>query len=167
MSFVVETEVVIQNRLGLHARPAAAFVKITNRYNSEITVSKNGFEVNGKSIMGVMMLGASQGSQLRWETSQQVRKRVIEARNRQLDRQYCLNAKMTNQQIEQYCELDQTTEQLLLASIDKLKLTARSYHKILRLARTIADMADELNIRSPHLAEAIAYRKLDKRWNAA
>jgi phosphocarrier protein len=65
LSFVVETEVVIQNRLGLHARPAAAFVKITNRYNSEITVSKNGFEVNGKSIMGVMMLGASKGSQLR------------------------------------------------------------------------------------------------------
>ena len=65
MSQVVETEVVIQNRLGLHARPAAAFVKITNRYDSEITVSKNGFEVNGKSIMGVMMLGASQGSQLR------------------------------------------------------------------------------------------------------
>ncbi len=64
MSHVVETEVVIQNRLGLHARPAAAFVKITNRYDSEITVSKNGFEVNGKSIMGVMMLGASQGSQL-------------------------------------------------------------------------------------------------------
>jgi phosphocarrier protein len=65
LSFVVETEVVVNNRLGLHARPAAAFVKITNRYNSEITVSKNGFEVNGKSIMGVMMLGASQGSQLR------------------------------------------------------------------------------------------------------
>jgi phosphocarrier protein len=65
LSFVVETEVVVKNRLGLHARPAAAFVKITNRYNSEITVSKNGFEVNGKSIMGVMMLGASQGSQLR------------------------------------------------------------------------------------------------------
>jgi len=101
------------------------------------------------------------------ESSKQVRKRVTRARNRQLDRQSCLNVKMTNRQIEQYCELDQSAEQLLLASIDKLKLTARSYHKILRLARTIADMADETNILSQHLAEAIAYRKLDKRWNVA
>ena len=64
MSDVIEAEVVIQNRLGLHARPAAAFVKITNRYHSEIFVSKKDLQVNGKSIMGVMMLGASQGSQL-------------------------------------------------------------------------------------------------------
>ncbi len=99
------------------------------------------------------------------ESSKQVRKRVIKARNRQLERQACLNAKMTNHQIEQYCELDQATEQLLLISIDKLRLTARSYHKILRLARTIADMAGELNILSTHLAEAIAYRQQDKRWN--
>jgi magnesium chelatase family protein len=100
------------------------------------------------------------------ETSQQVRIRVIEARNRQLDRQRCLNAKITNQQIDQYCELDKATEQLLVTSIEKLKLTARSYHKILRLARTIADMAGESNIGSTHLAEAVAYRQQDKRWNA-
>ena len=100
------------------------------------------------------------------ENSMQVRTRVIKTRNRQLDRQRCLNAKMTNHQIDQYCELDQATEGLLLTSIDKLKLTARSYHKILRLARTIADMAAESNIQSQHLAEAISYRNLDKRWNA-
>jgi len=101
------------------------------------------------------------------ESSKQVRKRVIKTRSRQLDRQGCLNAKMSNKQIERYCELDATTQQLLSASVDKLKLTARSYHKILRLARTIADMADDSNILPGHLAEAIAYRKLDKRWNAA
>jgi len=100
------------------------------------------------------------------ESSKQVRIRVTEARNRQLDRQQCLNAKMTNQQIDCYCELDRATEGLLLTSIDKLKLTARSYHKILRLARTIADMANEPGIQPQHLAEAIAYRNLDKRWNA-
>jgi magnesium chelatase family protein len=100
------------------------------------------------------------------ENSKQVRTRVTEARNRQLDRQHCLNAKMTNQQIDRHCELDQATERLLLTSIDRLKLTARSYHKILRLARTIADMASASNIQPQHLAEAIAYRNLDKRWNA-
>jgi len=100
------------------------------------------------------------------ECSQQVRKRVTSARARQLDRQHCLNANMTNQQIDQNCKLNQPSERLLLASIDKLKLTARSYHKILRLARTIADMADDKSIRDTHLAEAIAYRQKDNRWNA-
>lgn len=54
----------ITNRLGLHARPAAMFVRIASRYRSEIWVSKEGEEVNGKSIMGLMMLAAGQGSRL-------------------------------------------------------------------------------------------------------
>jgi phosphocarrier protein HPr len=55
----------ITNRLGLHARPAAMFVRIASRYRSEVWVSKEGEEVNGKSIMGLMMLAAGKGSQLR------------------------------------------------------------------------------------------------------
>jgi phosphocarrier protein len=61
----VEKEISIINRLGLHARPAAMFVRIGSRYRSEIWVSKEGEEVNGKSIMGLMMLAAGQGSKLR------------------------------------------------------------------------------------------------------
>ena len=61
----VEKEIPIVNRLGLHARPAAMFVRIASRYRSEIWVSKEGEEVNGKSIMGLMMLAAGQGSKLR------------------------------------------------------------------------------------------------------
>jgi len=61
----IEKEVPIVNRLGLHARPAAMFVRIASRYRSEIWVSKEGEEVNGKSIMGLMMLAAGQGSKLR------------------------------------------------------------------------------------------------------
>ena len=60
----VEKDVPIRNRLGLHARPAAMFVRIASRYRSEIWVSKEGEEVNGKSIMGLMMLAAGQGSKL-------------------------------------------------------------------------------------------------------
>ncbi len=52
----------IQNKLGLHARAAAAFVKIANRYQCDITVHKDGTNVNGKSIMGVLMLAASKGT---------------------------------------------------------------------------------------------------------
>ncbi len=57
-------ELVIQNRLGLHARPAAMFVKIANRHKAEVWVEKDGEQVNGKSIMGLMMLAAGQGSKL-------------------------------------------------------------------------------------------------------
>src|ERR1700726_2384155 len=58
-------DISIVNRLGLHARPAAMFVRIASRYRSEIWGAKEGEEVNGKSIMGLMMLAAGQGSKLR------------------------------------------------------------------------------------------------------
>ena len=61
----IEKEISIINRLGLHARPAAMFVRVASRYRSEIWVAKEGEEVNGKSIMGLMMLAAGQGSKLR------------------------------------------------------------------------------------------------------
>lgn len=56
------TEVVIRNKYGLHARPAAEFVKLANRFRSEVWVRKEDVEVSGKSIMGVMMLAAENGS---------------------------------------------------------------------------------------------------------
>jgi phosphocarrier protein HPr len=60
----VEKDILIVNRLGLHARPAAMFVRIASRYRCEVWVDKEGEEVNGKSIMGLMMLAAGQGSKL-------------------------------------------------------------------------------------------------------
>ncbi len=61
---VVEKTVVIKNKQGLHARPAALFVQIANKFDSDITVSKGKTEVNGKSIMGIMMLEAGKGSKV-------------------------------------------------------------------------------------------------------
>ena len=60
----IEKEITIINRLGWHARPAAMFVRIASRYRSEIWVEKEGEQINGKSIMGLMMLAAGQGSKL-------------------------------------------------------------------------------------------------------
>ena len=60
----VSKDLVINNKLGMHARPSARFVKISNRYKAEIWVEKDGEQVNGKSIMGLMMLAAGQGSKL-------------------------------------------------------------------------------------------------------
>jgi phosphocarrier protein len=61
----VSKEVTILNRLGLHARPSAMFVKVCNRHKCDIWVERDGEQVNGKSIMGLMMLAAGQGSKLR------------------------------------------------------------------------------------------------------
>ncbi len=58
-------DVQIVNRAGMHARPAAEFVKTAGRFTADITVEKDGLEVNGKSIMGVLMLAAEQGSRLK------------------------------------------------------------------------------------------------------
>lgn len=60
----LEREVVIVNRLGLHARAAASFVQLANRFHAAITLVKDGMEVNGKSIMGIMMLAAGKGALL-------------------------------------------------------------------------------------------------------
>ncbi|HKY60565.1 MAG TPA: HPr family phosphocarrier protein [Gemmatimonadota bacterium] len=60
-----EVEVRIRNRLGMHARPAAQFVRCAARFACEVYVSRDGIEINGKSIMGVMMLAAEQGAVIR------------------------------------------------------------------------------------------------------
>jgi phosphocarrier protein len=62
---MVQCEVEIVNRAGMHARPAAEFVKVAGRFSADIRVEKDGLEVNGKSIMGVLMLAAERGSRLR------------------------------------------------------------------------------------------------------
>lgn len=63
----ITKELVVINKLGIHARPAAMFVKVANRFDSDIFVAKDGETVNGKSIMGLMMLAAGPGSKLTLE----------------------------------------------------------------------------------------------------
>jgi phosphocarrier protein len=59
---VIKKEMVVKNKSGLHARPAALFVQVANKFDSRITVKRDGEEVNGKSIMGILMLGAEKDS---------------------------------------------------------------------------------------------------------
>jgi phosphocarrier protein len=61
---MIEREVAIRNRLGLHARAAARFVQTASRFQSEVKIRKNGEEVDGKSILGLLLLAASQGTQI-------------------------------------------------------------------------------------------------------
>jgi phosphocarrier protein HPr len=64
---VIQKTVTIKNRAGLHTRPAAAIVKLASKFQSEFYIIKDGFRINGKSIIGVMTLAAAQGSQLELE----------------------------------------------------------------------------------------------------
>jgi len=61
---MIVRKLIIKNKLGLHARPANLFVQTTSQFDADVTVIKNGLEVNGKSIMGIMMLAAEQGSEI-------------------------------------------------------------------------------------------------------
>jgi magnesium chelatase family protein len=81
----------------------------------------------------------------------------------QLARQQCLNAHLGNRKLMAICTLDKNVETTLLDALEKLRMSARSYHKLLKLARTIADLAAVELIRVAHIAEAIAYRQQDKR----
>ncbi len=96
------------------------------------------------------------------ESSEQVRARVVAARDRQLQRQQKANRFLTNKEIEKYCQLSKTDEALLAQVMDKFRLSARAYHRILKVARTIADLANSKQIQTTHLSEAVAYRSMDR-----
>lgn len=96
------------------------------------------------------------------ETSSIVKQRVKAAHQRQHSRAQTTNNLLNSKQIEQHCQLEDSDRQLLETAINKLGLSARAYHRILKLARTIADLADSEQIQTPHLSEAISYRKLDR-----
>jgi len=61
---MIEHKLIIKNKYGLHARPAAVFVEKASKFDSDVTISKDGVEVNGKSIMGILMLAAEEGSEI-------------------------------------------------------------------------------------------------------
>jgi magnesium chelatase family protein len=96
------------------------------------------------------------------ECSAAVCERVAATRNRQLQRNGTLNSRLTHQQIDAVCILKAADRLLLQQAMSKLQLSARAYHRILKLARTIADMNEAENIRTQHLTEAINYRVLDR-----
>ncbi len=96
------------------------------------------------------------------ETSAQIRQRVYKAYQQQQNRGPRFNAELTVTEIENFCALKNKEKLLLDKAMDKLKLSARAYHRILKLARTIADIEGSSNIETPHLTEAISYRSLDR-----
>ena len=100
------------------------------------------------------------------EASREIKKRVDAARRTQLERfkgmKIYSNAQMTNRHIKKFCPIDDASQKLLELAIDKFGLSARAYTRILKVARTIADLEGKENIEATHLSEAIQYRSLDR-----
>lgn len=101
------------------------------------------------------LLGQASG-----ETSAVIQQRVAEARNRQLDRQGKSNTALSSNEIDEHCSPDNAGASLLKQAIDRLNLSARAYHRILKVARTVADLAGKPAISSQHIAESIQYRRM-------
>lgn len=95
------------------------------------------------------------------ESSAQVRARVCAARERQLARAGKPNARLTPKELERDCQLDEAARQLLTTALSRLQLSARAYHRVLKVARSIADLAGADAVAAPHIAEALRYRQLD------
>lgn len=100
------------------------------------------------------------------ESSQIIRQRVINARliqtKRFAEEKIHYNAQMGTKLIRKYCKMDETSLQLLKTAMERLNLSARAYDRILKVARTIADLDNQQNILPPHISEAIQYRSLDR-----
>lgn len=96
------------------------------------------------------------------ESSITIRQRVEAAYRLQLSRQGKANSQLTVKEIDEHCTSDAPAENLLKQAISRLNLSARAYHRILKVARTIADLAASDGIISTHIAEAVQYRKLDR-----
>ncbi len=101
------------------------------------------------------------------ETSNQIRDRVIKARDIQTQRYkdfegMYANAQMSSKQLREICVIDKIGEALLKKAMERLNLSARAYDRILKVSRTIADLSASQNIKPEHLAEAIQYRSLDR-----
>ena len=104
----------------------------------------------------------------RGQPSDEIRQQVLAARERQ-DRRFAksrmkTNARMTNRQIQQFCQLDSDSEALLERAMAQHAFSARSYTRILKLSRTIADLAASDPIRLEHISEAIQYRSTERHF---
>lgn len=109
-------------------------------------------------------LSAFQSSQKTEENSLTVRQRIIAARNLQLKRSHICNAYLSAQQIETTCNCSRNDLIWLQQACQQLQLSARAYHKVLKIARTIADLENSENLQQKHLMEAMQYRCFDRNW---
>lgn len=106
--------------------------------------------------------GALSENQDRGEPTQVVRARVLAARNLQYERQGKLNSELSNRELDQFCPLSKADGDFLETAIERLGLSIRAYHRILKVARTVADLQGHGALTRAHLAETLGYRAMDR-----
>lgn len=109
-----------------------------------------------------LLPGGTLSSKQQEESSEQVRQRVIAARARQTERQGKANARLSGRELTKHCQLNDSDSQFLEDTLQRFKLSARTFHKLLKVARTIADLQQSPQIERPHLLEALSYRALER-----
>lgn len=137
-------------------------VQIT-RYRNKISgplLDRIDMHIEVPRISSEMLRKGSTGGE---ENSTTIARRVQKSQDHALKRQGQTNHLLSTSQIKQHCQISDEDHQLLEQAIEKLGLSHRAYHRILRVARTIADMDNQANILRQHLTEALSYRRMDKR----
>jgi magnesium chelatase family protein len=137
---------------------------VIRKYRSRISgplLDRIDIHVEAPAVKYQQMIDAAPG-----ESSERIRSRVNRARQAQLDRfggsHTFSNAQMGNRESKKHCRLDDASRQLLKTAVEKLGLSARAHEKILKVARTIADLEGAAEIDASHVSEAVQYRSLDR-----
>ncbi|MFZ5558230.1 MAG: YifB family Mg chelatase-like AAA ATPase [Pseudomonadota bacterium] len=130
------------------------------RYRSKISgplMDRIDIQIEVPAVPESELMGQPDG-----EGSDAVRERVSRAYARQIERQGRPNARLAVKEVDTHCGIDAGGVELLKRAIARLNLSARAYHRVLKLARTIADLAGAAEVAAPHVAEAIQYRRMDR-----
>jgi magnesium chelatase family protein len=130
------------------------------RYRSKISgplLDRIDLQIEVPAVSQTELVSASYG-----ESSTAIQQRVERAYQAQLDRQQKPNAKLDVKDIDLFCAPDAAGETLLKTAIQRMGLSARAYHRVLKVGRTIADLAGKSKVEAAHIAEAIQYRRMDK-----
>jgi magnesium chelatase family protein len=145
---------------GHPTRPCRCDLKLRKRYLSRLSgplLDRLDVHVAVPAVEVRSLVGAVRG-----ESSAAVRERVVAARDRQRRRSPLPNAALPPRALERAVELDAEARELISRAVDQLGLSARAYGKVLKVARTVADLEGEERVRAPHVAEAIQGRLLDR-----
>ncbi len=145
---------------GDNLRPCRCTAKQVRNYQSRLSgplLDRIDLQVAVTSLPPEQLANVSPG-----ESSQQVQARVTEAHQRQLDRSGKSNAQLSGRELDHQIQLQDDASRLLQQAMEQLGLSPRSYHRILKVARTIADLASEETVGVPAVSEALGLRQLDR-----